>query len=219
LLEANAMNVPKIGILAASSLFVLAACTGQPEPVANPQIPTIGSTAPSVEQQPSSEPSATLSPPSAEVPPPPAPPAPVADRGDCKAASLKLGIGGADAAAGTVYRQLVFTNIGTAPCVLQGFPGVSYVAGDDGHQIGPAAVRIGTKGEAIDLAPGASAAAPVGFTQVRNYDEAVCKPTAVRGLRVYPPQETASMFVPLEGTGCAGNPPGQQLSVKTIQRT
>jgi hypothetical protein len=219
LLEANAMNVPKIGILAVSSLFLLTACTGQPKPVANPQIPTLGSTASSVEQQPSSEPTATPPPPSAEVPPPPAPPAAVADKGDCKAASLKLSIGGGDAAAGTVYRQLVFTNIGTAPCVLQGFPGVSYVAGDDGHQVGPAAVRIGTKGEAINLAPGASAAAPVGFTQVRNYDEAACKPTAVRGLRVYPPQETASMFIPLVGTGCAGNPPGQQLSVQTIQRT
>jgi hypothetical protein len=217
LLEANAMNVPKIGILAASSLFLLTACTGQPKPVANPQIPTIGSTAPSVEQPPSSEPSATPPPPSAEVPS--APPAPVADKGDCRAASLKLSIREGDGAAGTIYRQLVFTNIGTAPCIVQGFPGVSYVAGEDGHQVGPAAFRSGTKGEAINLAPGASAVAPVGFTEVRNYDEAVCKPTAVRGLRVYPPQETASMFVPLEGTGCAGNPPGHQLIVKTIQRT
>jgi hypothetical protein len=213
------MTVPKIGILAASSLLLLAACTGQPTPVANPQIPTIGSTTPSVEspEPPSSEPPATP-PPSPEVPPPP--PAPAADgKGECKAASLKLSISEGEGAAGTVYRRLVFTNTGTAPCVLQGFPGVSYVAGDDGHQVGPAAVRSGTKGEAINLAPGASAAAPVGFRQVRNYDEAVCKPTAVRGLRVYPPQETASMFIPLEGTGCAGNPPGDQLIVKTIQRT
>jgi hypothetical protein len=214
------MNVPKIGILAASSLFLLAACTGQPAPVANPQIPTIGSTVPSAESEPPSTEPVTPPPSSAEVPPPAPPPAPaVAGKADCKAANLKLSIGGGDAAAGTVYRQLVFTNTGASPCVLQGFPGVSYVAGDDGHQVGPAAVRIGTKGEAIDLAPGASAAAPVGFTQVRNYDEAVCKPTAVRGLRVYPPQETASMFIALEGTGCAGNPPGQQLTVKTIQRT
>lgn len=208
------MNVPKIGILAASSLFLLAACTGQPKPVANPQIPTIDSTTPSVEQ--SSTPATT---PSSEAPAPQQPPAQVTDKGECKAASLKLSIGNGDAAAGTVYRQLVFTNIGAAPCILQGFPGVSYVAGDDGHQVGSAAVREGTKGEAITVAPGASAEAPVGFTQVRNYDEAVCKPTAVRGLRVYPPQETASMFIPLEGTGCAGNPPGQQLTVKTIQRT
>ncbi|MBP2321679.1 hypothetical protein JOF56_002064 [Kibdelosporangium banguiense] len=211
------MNVPKIGILAASSLFLLAACTGQPTPVAT-QIPTIGSTTPDAGQS-SSPPPATTPSPEAPAPPPQQPSAQAVDKGECKAASLKLSIGNGDAAAGTVYRQLVFTNIGAAPCVLQGFPGVSYVAGDDGHQVGPAAVRVGTKGEAITVAPGASAEAPVGFTQVRNFDEAVCKPTAVRGLRVYPPQETASMFIPLEGTGCAGNPPGQQLSVKTIQRT
>ncbi|MET0235850.1 MAG: DUF4232 domain-containing protein [Kibdelosporangium sp.] len=212
------MNVPKISILAAGSLLLLAACTGQPAPAANPQVPTIGSTSPSVEQPASQPPvSPTLS---SETPPaPPAPPGPVADKGECKAASLRLSIGNGDTAAGTTFRQLVFTNTGTVPCVIQGFPGVSYVAGDDGHQVGPAAVREGAKGEAIDLAPGASAAAPVGFTQVRNYDEAVCKPTAVRGLRVYPPQETASLFIALEGTGCSGNPPGQQLSVKTIQRT
>src|SRR5687768_16929633 len=111
------MTVPKIGILAASSLLLLAACTGQPTPVANPQIPTIGSTTPSVEspEPPSSEPPATP-PPSPEVPPPP--PAPAADaKGDCKAASLKLSISDGEGAAGTVYRQLVFTNTGTAPCI------------------------------------------------------------------------------------------------------
>jgi hypothetical protein len=126
-------------------------------------------------------------------------------------------VGKGDAAAGTVYGALVFTNTGGKSCVIQGFPGVSYVAGSGGQQVGPAAVRVGAKGKAITLAPGASAQAPVGFTQVRNYDEAVCRPTPVRGLRVYPPHETASIFVPLDGTGCAGNPPGQQLSVKTVQ--
>jgi L-glyceraldehyde 3-phosphate reductase len=30
----------------------------------------------------------------------------------------------------------------------------------------------------------------------------------VRGLRVYPPGDTAALFVPVEGTGCAGTPPG-----------
>jgi hypothetical protein len=214
-LEANAMNVPLTRILAAGGLLVLAACTTQPVPVANPQVPTIGSesTAPSI-QQPSTG-STTVPPPSTETPPPPPPPQ--AWNGECKASDLKLSVGDGDAAAGTVYRPLVFTNAGTRSCVIQGFPGVSYVTGDDGHQVGPAAVRIGTKGGAIELKPGAKAQAPVGFTQVRNYDAAVCKPTAVRGLRVYPPQETASMFVPLEGTGCAGNPPGRQLTVKTIQ--
>ncbi|CAM3678811.1 DUF4232 domain-containing protein [Kibdelosporangium persicum] len=216
------MKVPKIGILAASSLFLLAACTGQPEPVANPQIPTIGSTQPAVSTA-TTTPSET---PTSAAAPPPAPPAPPqtpapqpAQDGLCKSANLKLSLSDGDAAAGTVYRKLVFTNAGSAACTIQGFPGVSYVTGDSGQQVGEPAVREGTKGAPIKLAPGQSAFAPVGFTQVRNYDPAVCKPTEVRGLRVYPPQETASMFVPLTGTGCAGDPPGQQLRVKTIQST
>jgi hypothetical protein len=127
-------------------------------------------------------------------------------------------MGSGEGAAGTVYRPVLFTNKSNRMCTIQGFPGVSYVTGDDGHQVGSAAVRVGAKGAAITLVPGASAQAPVGFTQVRNYDTAVCKPTTVRGLRVYPPHDTASVFIPLDGMGCAGNPPGQQLSVKTVQK-
>ena len=92
------------------------------------------------------------------------------------------------------------------------------MAGDDGHQVGPAAFREGTKGAVVSLAPGETAFATVGFTQVHNFDPNVCKPTPVRGLRVYPPHDTASMFLPLQGTGCAGNLPGQQLSVKTTEQ-
>ncbi|MGX7823634.1 DUF4232 domain-containing protein [Actinokineospora sp. 24-640] len=136
---------------------------------------------------------------------------------DCKAAELGLSIKDDSAAAGTVYRELVFTNTGQRTCTMQGFPGVSYVAGKDGHQVGPAAYRDGAKGRAVSLAPGAAAVAPVGFVNVRNYEPAVCEPTEVRGLRVYPPQETESMFVAQPGVGCAGNPPGNQLIVKTVE--
>jgi hypothetical protein len=40
----------------------------------------------------------------------------------------------------------------------------------------------------------------------------------VRGIRVYPPHEYDSMFVPAPGTGCAATPPGNQLTVQTIRR-
>lgn len=135
---------------------------------------------------------------------------------DCKAAELGLSIKDDGAAAGTVYRELVFTNTGQRTCTMQGFPGVSYVAGKDGHQVGPAAYRDGAKGAAVTLEPGGTAVAPVGFVNVRNYEPAVCEPTEVRGLRVYPPQETESMYVAQPGVGCAGNPPGNQLVVKTV---
>jgi hypothetical protein len=57
---------------------------------------------------------------------------------------------------------------------------------------------------------------PRPLVNVANYDAAVCRPTPVRGLRVYPPGDTAALFVPAEGTGCAGTPPGDQLSVQTL---
>ncbi len=189
----------------------------------SPDVPSISEAA---EAPPATEPpaaSSTATPPEAQPPVDGTPrpggekPAPASDPSECKVADLKLSLGGGDAAAGTLYRDLRFTNKGTRTCKIQGFPGVSYVAGEDGHQVGPAAFRVGSKGAAISLKPGMTVVAPVGFVQVRNYDPAECRPTAVRGLRVYPPHEYDSMYVPAPGTGCAAEPPGNQLTVATIR--
>ncbi len=134
----------------------------------------------------------------------------------CTAAELSATLGQGDAAAGSVTRPLVFTNTGSHACELRGFPGVSYVAGDDGHQVGPAAQETGERAGEVVLRPGGQAVALVQLVQVANFDAAVCKPTPVRGLRVYPPGDTASLFVPAAGTGCAGTPPGPQLTVRTV---
>ncbi|RZQ62087.1 DUF4232 domain-containing protein [Amycolatopsis suaedae] len=139
------------------------------------------------------------------------------DEGLCDVDELDIKFGNGDAAAGTVYRPLLFTNIDDEPCTLHGFPGVSFVTGSDQHQLGPAAFREGEKGAAVKLAPGETASADVGFVQVRNYDPGTCVPTPYTGVRVYPPQEYDSKVVPLEGTGCAAEKiPGNQLTVKTI---
>jgi hypothetical protein len=135
----------------------------------------------------------------------------------CGAGDVKLTLGKSDAAAGSVYRPLLITNTQAKPCTVQGFPGVSYVAGDDGHQVGEAAYRTGTKGDPVELKPGQTAAAVIQFVNVRNYPDDICRPTPVRGLRIYLPQETASNFVPMPGTGCANDDlPGNQLAVKTV---
>lgn len=148
--------------------------------------------------------------------PPPVDPADRPTGTDCTAADLTLTVGDGEGTAGTVYRPLRFTNSGGRVCTIQGFPGVSYVAGADGHQVGPAAFRDGTKGAVVTLRPGQVAAATVGFVNVRNYDDAACQPTPVLGIRVYPPHDTAAMFVPLEGLGCMRTPPGNQLTVRTV---
>lgn len=140
-----------------------------------------------------------------------------ADNGLCKAGDVTLSLGQGDAGAGSTYRPLLIKNTSAKPCEIQGFPGVSYVAGTDGHQVGKDAFREGTKGNAVKLDPGQTAAADIQFVNVHNFDPGTCQPTAVKGLRIYLPQETASKFVPSDGTACASTKiPGNQLSVKTV---
>lgn len=137
----------------------------------------------------------------------------------CESSDLELSLGRGDGAAGTVWRPLRFTNVSDSPCVIQGFPGVSYVAGEDGHQVGAAAYRDGKKGAPVTLSEGETAFSAVGFTQVANYDPDDCEPTKVRGLRVYPPQETHSMYLARSATGCANEDlqGGYQLKVQTVR--
>lgn len=134
----------------------------------------------------------------------------------CTTAELTGSLADGDAGAGSRFATLVLTNAGTRTCELTGFPGVSYVAGDDGHQVGPAAAMDGERGGPVRLGVGGSAGAPLRLVNVADYDAAVCRPTPTTGLRVYPPGDTASLFVPADGTGCAGTPPGDQLSVQTL---
>jgi hypothetical protein len=200
----------------AITALLLAACnSGNSADPANPNVPTISDSSTS-QPAPTSGQGQPTSTAEAQQPPAPGPATPASN--ECKVADLSFRLGGGDAAAGTSYRALVFTNKGGRTCTMQGFPGVSYVAGDDGHQVGPAAFRNGNKGAVITLKPGDSAFAPVGFVQVGNYDPAVCKPTEVRGLRIYPPHDYDSTFLPNPGTGCAANSlPGNQLTIGTVQ--
>ena len=136
---------------------------------------------------------------------------------ECKPANLKLSLGGGEAAAGHVFQALRFTNVSKVSCVIVGFPGVSYVTGDNGRQVGEPAQRDGKIGAQITLHPGQVASAIISETDVGVFDPAQCKPTDTRGFRVYPPDSTASMFVAQPGRGCAGNPPDPQLRVQTIK--
>lgn len=200
-------------VAGATGILLLSACGSGTTPASQSSSVAAGSSAsmpaaPSVTAS-SSEP--------APAAPAPNPAARAAD-GLCKAGDVKLSLGNGDAAAGTLYRKLIITNVSGHQCTIQGFPGVSYVTGENGQQVGEAAFRDGVKGEAVQLNNGESASADVGFVNVRNYDEQACKPTETRGLRVYLPQETAANFVAAPGLGCAGKIPGNQLTVKTVHK-
>lgn len=135
----------------------------------------------------------------------------------CVTADLKGTLGPGDAGAGSVFRPLLLTNASSRTCELVGFPGVSYVTGDDGHQVGPAAEMDGPRGPQVNLAPGKAASAELRLVNVDNFDAAACRPVEVRGLRVYPPGDTAALFVPAEGRACSATPPQPQLFVQTVK--
>jgi Protein of unknown function (DUF4232) len=177
-----------------------------------------GSTAGNAEPSPGAGTTTSGSSTAATAAPTSVPVAPTAPGGvpNCGTDELRGSLGPAEGAAGSVYVPLVLTNIGGRTCELRGFPGVSYVAGADGHQVGPAAAMSGPRRGEVVLKAGAAAAAQLQLVNVANFDAGVCRPTPVRGLRVYPPGDTTSLFVEGAGTGCAGAPPGNQLSVQTL---
>jgi hypothetical protein len=101
---------------------------------------------------------------------------------------------------------IVLTNRADTECVLQGWPGVSFVGEGDGTQIGAAAtLDRSSPHEPVILAPGDAAHAVVLVSNADNYGDD-CRQTPADGLRVYPPGETRSLFAQnddLELVGCA----------------
>ena len=138
----------------------------------------------------------------------------------CTSADLKVSLGGgAGAGMSQNHVGLQLRNVGSSSCTVYGYPGVSWVAGADGHQVGAAAERqpdnSGSAEQTVTLAPGALASAPLDIVDAAVIPTSECKPVSVRGLRVYPPGETAALFLPLPtGSGGYG-----ECSLTTTQPT
>ncbi|UKA63294.1 DUF4232 domain-containing protein [Arthrobacter sp. FW306-04-A] len=134
----------------------------------------------------------------------------------CKAASLTPSVdstGGG--AAGSLYMKLILTNSGTESCVLKGFPGVSLTTGPTGDPIGAAAARDDTQPVTdVVLAPGKAGFAQLRYTQAGNYPD--CTQATAAGFRVYPPEDTASVFIPQQHQACS-NAAINLLSVQAFQ--
>jgi hypothetical protein len=156
----------------------------------------------------SSSPSATSSAPSTSTSAPTTSSANAPVEGVCTTDQLDVAVAPAEGggAAGSVYEAITFTNTGSASCTLEGYPGVSAVAGDDGEQVGAAAVRdkSGTA-TSVDLAAGGEAYALLQVSEAGNYDADECEPTLARGFRVYPPGETAAAFAAADVGACASD--------------
>ncbi len=113
---------------------------------------------------------------------------------------------------------LTFRNTGSSTCFLDGHPGVSFVGGGDGRQIGTPAARTGST-RRVTLAAGQTTTAVLQVADAGNYDASTCAPTTSDGLRVYPPDSRASVFVAYKTQACQGSTGSSpQLQVSAVGR-
>jgi len=132
--------------------------------------------------------------------------------GHCLATALKGTLGTSQGAAGTLYADVVLVNTSATACTLYGYPGLSFVTGPGGSQIGAAADRNSISPVTqVTLAAGGSANFLVALTDVGVYPPSACHPTTVSWLRVYPPGDYGSLYVKYAAQTCA-------LTTKVVMR-
>jgi len=182
--------------VAAAALLLTACGPSQPQSQGTSGPATTSST-----PSPSSPPATSQAPGSTPPSSAPAPAGPAL----CKAANLTAtedSSGGG--AAGSVYSKLILTNAGAESCLLRGFPGVSLTADATGAPIGAPARQDGSSPVAdVLLAPGQAGAAEMRYTQAGNYPD--CTVTQAAGYRIYPPEDTASLFLAVPRNACAND--------------
>lgn len=153
--------------------------------------------------------------------PPPASPSTslspaVAGPAPCATSDLNVTLGASSGYAGGVDVTIVFTNTSGTTCTLYGYPGVSLVSAPPYTQIGLAAQRgTTTPVKLITLATGATASAVVQIVDALNFPPATCGPTKAAFLRIYPPNQTAPVYLADTSEACAQ--PVQTLSVTAVQ--
>jgi hypothetical protein len=134
----------------------------------------------------------------------------------CATSGLRLSLGISQGYTGGVYVAIVFTNTSGATCTLYGYPGVSLVSAPPYTQIGLAAQRSSsTPVKLITLAPGATANALLQIVDALNFPTATCAPAKASYLRVYPPNQTAPVYLANASEGCAE--PVQTLFISAVQ--
>ena len=129
--------------------------------------------------------------------------APVESAGRCTSNTAKAVVEPAPggASAGHIGLQVTVTNGSSAPCVIQGFPGVSLVTGGEGQQLGAPAKRTPATPAMLTVLPGAKVSAPLQLAQAANFPD--CGVTPAMGFRIYLPDDTAAQFSQQAQQGCS----------------
>lgn len=187
---------------------VVAACGSAGSQAASPAA-TTGSAPTS--SAPSAQPSTPVTSPSAS------PSAPAGPAG-CASSGLQVAVPASkgNAAAGSSYYPVEFTNTSAATCTLFGYPGVSFVSGIGGSQIGIAATENPTVSrKLITLTPGQTAHAELQVVDAANYPSPACGLVTAHWLKIYPPNQTAPLYVSFTAQACSK--PKTILTVQTVQ--
>jgi hypothetical protein len=120
----------------------------------------------------------------------------------CTTADLSVRGGQSQGAAGTIGVPVLFTNTGSRPCELQGYPGVAGLDAN-GHQLTQARrVPDGTsRPPSVQIGPGRTASALVTGSDVATGTATSCPTYAA--LLVTPPNDTHSVRVNARLPGCS----------------
>jgi hypothetical protein len=135
----------------------------------------------------------------------------------CATSALQVSLGQGNGAAGSSFVPIQFNNQSSSACTLFGFPGVSFVTGTGGSQIGaPAAEDQSAARIAITLAPGTVAHALLQVVDAQNFPAAKCKLVTAHWLKIYPPGQTAPLYVKFTSPACASTST-RVLNVQTVK--
>jgi hypothetical protein len=122
----------------------------------------------------------------------------------CLTTDLRLTVGAANGAAGTIFYPLDFTNASTSACTMYGYPGVAFVSSPGGSQIGvPAGRGSNTVPALVTLEPGATAHATLAVSDVLIGNNCLHHQVQVHWVQVYPPDQYSALFASLSRQGCA----------------
>lgn len=152
----------------------------------------------------------------------PAPAGPGAAAAGARCATSQLSGSVADgggSSAGATRVAIILRNTGAQSCTLQGWPGISFVGGGNGTQIGNAAtLDRATPHQTLTLRPSGEVQAVVTVRDAGDWDSATCHPRVTDGFRVIPPGSRQALFVPASGAlfeSCAA-PAVHQLSTSAL---
>ncbi|MGH3395331.1 MAG: DUF4232 domain-containing protein [Streptosporangiaceae bacterium] len=159
----------------------------------------------------------TASPPASGSAPSPSSSSAPAGPAACVTSALSASLGQGNGAAGSTIIPLEFRNTSSSACTLFGYPGVSFVTGPGGSQIGNSASEdSATPRQSVTLAAGSTAHALLQVAVAQNYPPSRCHLVQAHWLKIFPPGETAPLYVKFNSATCTAKSI-RVLAVQTVQ--